>query len=106
MEESVSSGPMKASAPRERRAGNRGSSIATIARREQLHNNPGEWFVWRENAKTAGDTGQALRTLLAVTSIKGLDRKTLAYQSTARINEDKTWNVYVRYVGESQEFAS
>lgn len=98
-------GMMREEAPRERRQGSRGSNASTITRRKQLTDNPGKWFVWKENAKTAGDSGQALRTLLGMASIKGLDRKTLAYQATARIQEDKTWNVYVRYVGDNQEFA-
>jgi hypothetical protein len=97
---------MKQESPRERKKGARGSNAKTIARRTQLMSNPGQWFLWKENAKTAGDTGQALRTLLGMASIKGLDRKSLAFESTSRVNEDKTWSVYVRYVGESREYAT
>jgi hypothetical protein len=98
--------PMKQEDPRPRKKGYRGSNSRTLARRAQLTNNPGQWFVWKENAKTAGDTGQALRTLLGLTSIKGLDRKALPFESTSRVNEDKTWCVYVRYVGEDREYAN
>ncbi len=104
--ENVKPMPKEDPRPRRTRAGQRGgSTAATIARRAQLQQNPGEWFVWKDNAKTGGDTGQALRTLVGNYSLKGVDRKTLPYESTARINENGTWTVYVRYVGQNREFA-
>jgi hypothetical protein len=97
--------PLKAESPRPRKTGTRGSNTKTIARRQQLMSNPGEWFLWKENSRTAGDSGQALRTLVGMSSIKGVSRKSLPYEATSRVNEDKTWNIYVRYVGENREFA-
>ena len=96
--------PMRVESPRPRHTGPRGSNSRTIARRQQLMSVPGEWCVWKESSKTAGDTGQALRTLLGLASIKGLDRKSLPYEATSRINPDKTWTIYVRYVGEHREY--
>jgi hypothetical protein len=61
--------------------------------------------LWKNDAKTGGDTGQALRTLLGTQSLKGVDRKTLPYESTARINENRTWDIYVRYVGDQRQYA-
>ena len=96
--------PLVKSNPRPRRSGGiRGGSAKTTARRQQLQSNPGEWFLWKNNATTGGDTGQALRTLMGMTSIKGLDRNTLPYQATSRLNEDGTWSIHVRYVGEQQK---
>ena len=93
--------------PRRTRAGRTGGSTAiTVARRNQLKQNPGEWFVWKDGAKTGGDTGQALRTLTGDYSLKGVDRGTLAYESTARVNDNGTWTVYVRYVGENRQYAN
>jgi hypothetical protein len=93
--------------PRPRRAGGiRGGSVKTLARRQQLKDDPGAWHVWKESSATGGDTGQALRTLTGITDMKGMDRAKLAYQATARRNEDGRWTVYVRYVGENQEFAN
>jgi hypothetical protein len=66
---------------------------------------PGEWYVWKDGAKTGGDTGQALRTLCGAETLAGVSRSTLPYQATARLQEDNTWRVYVRYVGEQQEFS-
>ena len=87
--------------PRPRKMGGmRGGSAKTIARRQQLQSDPQEWYLWKANAKTGGDTGQALRTLVGLNSLKGMDRSTLPYQSTARRNDDGTWDIYVRYVGE------
>lgn len=99
--------PMKAESPRPRNsAGGRGPSSKTIARREQLQSQPGTWFVWKEDSKTGGDTGQALRTLLGISNITGVDRSGLSYEATARMSEQSTWTIYVRYVGERREFAT
>jgi len=98
--------PMIAATPVPRRlGGNKGGSAKTIARRTQLQMSPGQWFLWKNDAKTGGDTGQALRTLLGTQSLKGVDRKTLPYESTARINENRTWDIYVRYVGDQRQYA-
>lgn len=99
--------PMKAEKPRPRNsAGGRGPSAKTIARREQLQGHPGTWFVWKDESKTGGDTGQALRTLLGLNNITGVDRSNLSYEATARMNEQGKWTIYVRYVGEQREFAT
>lgn len=92
--------PLVKADPRPRRSGGvRGGSERTIARREQLKEYPNAWFIWKENAKTGGDTGQVLRTLVGVTTLKGLDRNTLPFEATARLNEDgSSWTIYVRYV--------
>jgi len=88
--------------PRPRKLGGmRGGSPKTIARRQQLMNDANEWYLWKSGAKTGGDTGQALRTLIGVNSLKGMDRSALPYQATARLNETGTWDIYVRYVGET-----
>ena len=91
--------------PRPRRSGGMvGGSQKTIARRDLLKSNPGDWFLWKEDAKTGGDSGQALRTLIGVITLKGVDRKTLPYEATSRMNENGTWNIYVRYVGEERQY--
>lgn len=99
--------PLVKADPRPRRSGGaRGGSEKTVLRRNQLKSNPGEWFIWKENAKTGGDTGQVLRTLLGTTTLKGVDRNTLPFEATARLNEDgQTWTIYVRYV-EGRETAT
>ena len=96
---------LRAANPGPSRRGTRGPIARTVARREQLRSNPGQWFVWKESSKTAGDTGQALRTLLGQADIKGLDRKTLPYEATSRSNGDGTFTIYARFVGESREYA-
>lgn len=98
--------PLTKGTPRARRGGGmKGGSPATIARRQQLQTNPGEWFVWKEGAKNAADSGQALRTLMGLQTLKGIDRKTMPYEATGRINENRTWDIYVRYVGEQRQHA-
>jgi hypothetical protein len=98
--------PMVAATPAPRKlGGQKGGSLKTIARRQQLQANPGQWFLWKTDAKSGGDTGQALRTLLGSISIKGIDRKSLPYESTARLNENRKWDIYVRYVGEYRQYA-
>jgi len=97
--------PLRRENPRPRQTGGiQGGSRKTLAYRQQLQADPGEWFVWKDEAKTGGDTGQALRTLCGYATLTGVSRQTLAYQSTARMNQDGKWTVYVRYVGENQEF--
>ena len=99
--------PLEAESPRPRNSiGGRGQSQKTIARREQLQGNPGTWFIWKRDSKTGGDTGQALRTLTGTMAITGVDRSTLPYQSTARRNDNGAWDIYVRYVGDNQEYAT
>jgi len=78
----------------------------TIARRNLLKSNPGEWFLWKENSKTGGDSGQALRTLVGLTTLTNVDRKALAYQAMSQVNENGTYNVFVRYVGEKREYVN
>jgi len=98
--------PLTPATPRPRKAGGMtGGSPKTIARREQLQSAPGQWFLWKQNSKTGGDTGQALRTLMGTPSLKGINRNSLPYEATARINESRTWDIYVRYVGESRQYA-
>jgi hypothetical protein len=98
--------PMVAATPAPRKiGGQKGGSAKTIARREQLKSAPGQWFLWKTNAKTGGDTGQALRTLVGTQNLKGIDRKSLPYESTARINDNRSWDIYVRYVGEQRQYA-
>ena len=99
--------PLVKADPRPRRSGGvRGGTEKTVLRRNQLKANPNEWFIWKENAKTGGDTGQVLRTLLGATTLKCVDRNTLPFEATARLNEDgQTWTIFVRYV-EGRETAS
>ena len=98
--------PLTKGNPRPRRGGGmKGGSPATIQRRQQLQASPGEWFIWKEGAKNAADSGQALRTLVGKQTLKGLDRKALPYEATGRINENRTWDIYVRYVGEDRQYA-
>jgi len=98
--------PMKAESPRPRNSvGGRGPSVKTVARRQQLQQAPGEWFVWKEGSKTGGDTGQALRTLMGINNITGVNRSSLPYEATARLSGEGVWTIYVRYVGEQKEYA-
>ena len=90
---------LKAADPGPSRRGGRGPSARTVARREQLRANPGVWFLWKEESKTAGDTGQALRTLNGQKDIKGIDRKALDFEACSRVNVNGTYNIYVRYTG-------
>jgi hypothetical protein len=99
--------PLRAETPRPRNSiGGRGPSLKTIERRKEFQGNPGKWLVWKDDAKTGGDTGQVLRTLTGITEITGIDRKTLPYEATARKNQNGLWTIYARYVGENREFAS
>ena len=87
------------------RGGRKGGSQETIQRRSKLQQSPGDWFLWKENASYGSDSGQALRSLIGVLTLKGVDRNTLPYEATSRRNENGTWNIYVRYVGEERQYA-
>ena len=82
-----------------------GPSAVTIARRNLLQSNPGEWFLWKENSKTGSESGQALRTLIGVVTLKGINRKTMQYEAVSRLNENGKYNIYARYVGEERQYA-
>jgi len=99
--------PLVAESPRPRNSiAGRGPSAKTIARRTQLQENPGQWFVWKKDSNTGGDTGQALRTLSGLNSLTKELRYKLPYEATARLNEQRKWDIYVRYVGENREYAN
>jgi hypothetical protein len=92
--------PLAEGAPRQSKGGGmRGGSRKTRFYREQLMNNPGQWFIWKVGSAHGSDTGQALRTLVGVQVLTGVDRGTLDYESTAQKQEDGTYTTFVRYTG-------
>lgn len=96
--------PLEAGEPRESRAGGiRGGSQKTRFYREQLQANPGKWFIWKKDGKHASDTSGALRTLLGLKTIAGLDRTALDYESTAQKQDDGSYTTYVRFTGNGVE---
>jgi len=107
MNNSEITGLIKAN-PRPARSGGpkSGPSPVTIARRNLLKSNPGEWFLWKENSKTGSESSQALKTLIGLSTLKGIDRKTMEYQAISRLNENGTHNIYARYVGEKREYVN
>lgn len=82
--------------------GMKGGSPKTRFYRDQLMCNPGQWFVWKTKGPHASDSGGALRTLVGLKKLSGLDRKTLPYEATSRKQEDGTFTTFVRFVGNDQ----
>jgi len=99
--------PLQAGTPRENRGGGtRGGSPKTRFYREQLQANPEKWFIWKSGTSHGSDTGQALRTLMGVQNLTGVDRSTLPYQATAQKQDDGTYTTFVRFVGVDNATAS
>lgn len=94
--------PLVPGTPVERsRGGMRGGGVKTRFYRDQLQANPGQWFIWKADSNHGSDAGAALKTLLGVTSLRGLDRNTLAYKATTRKQENGLYTTYVCYVAEN-----
>jgi len=96
--------PLPEGQPRaSRKGGIRGGSTKTRFYRDQLKSNPGKWFVWKAKSPYASDSGGALRTLVGVQSLSGMDRSTLDYEATSQKQEDGTYTTFVRYRGERSD---
>jgi len=79
----------------------------TLARKQQLLDNPTKWFVWYENAKTASSTRHLIARLsgLSANELKGFKSKNAEFEAVRSVNADGTFTVYVRYVPK-QKFAT
>ena len=96
--------PLPEGQPRaSRKGGIRGGSTKTRFYRDQLKGNPGKWFVWKVKSPYASDSGGALRTLVGVQSLSGVDRSVLPYEATSQKQEDGSYTTFVRFRGENED---
>jgi hypothetical protein len=74
------------------------SQVVTDARRQQLHDNEGVWFVWQDNAKNRAYERKMLWHLLGLRQGAKFSKGVIPYESRIVHNNDgKSFTLFVRY---------
>ena len=77
-------------------------NAATLEKIKQLHENPGEWFVW---CTTTGKGTQSSMKYALLGKARGesLDWHNAPYEITSRSQPDGLHKIYVRYLPEKEQ---
>jgi len=68
-------------------------------RREQLHQNPGTWFLWQNDAKNPSYSRKTAWQLLELKQGDKIKMKQIPYEFRSIKNEnDSCYTLYVRYI--------
>jgi hypothetical protein len=78
----------------------RKNSRKTSGKKAILLANPNEWFVWFEEAPYYEYGHKVLRALMQLRAGERFDRNLCPYEVAVRRNENGTFRIYARFVGE------